>query len=66
MYKEYDFYIPPVFDEFDSIEKAYNERIKQAAIDARITYLSLVDTNGTDEAFEKASENIFENFIQKK
>ena len=24
------------------------------------------DTNGTDEAFEKASENIFENFIQKK
>lgn len=66
MYKKYDFYIPPVFDEFDSIEKAYNERIKQAAIDARITYLSLVDTNGTDEAFEKASENIFENFIQKK
>lgn len=64
MYKEYDFYTPPVFDEFDSMEKAYTERIKQAARDARTDFLQLLNTKDTDEAFEKASENVFNNFIE--
>ena len=64
MYKEYDFYTPPVFDEFDSMEKAYTERIKQAARDARTDFLQLLNTKDTDEAFEKASENVFSNFIK--
>ena len=64
MYKEYDFYTPPVFDEFDSMEKAYTERIKQAAHDARTDFLQLLNTKDTDEAFEKASENVFNNFIE--
>ncbi|MDD4297402.1 MAG: extracellular solute-binding protein [Ruminiclostridium sp.] len=64
MYKEYDFYIPPVFDAFDSMEKAYIERIQQAAHDARTDFLQLLNTKNTDEAFEKAAENVFNNFIK--
>jgi len=65
MYKEYDFYIPPVFDEFDSMEKIYNERIKQIALDVRTDYLSFLNTNETDEAFKNASKNVFEIFVSK-
>lgn len=64
MYKEYDFYIPPVFDAFDSMEKTYIERIKQAPRNTRTDFLQLLNTKNTDEAFEKASENVFRNFIQ--
>ncbi len=66
MYNEYDFYIPPVFDEFDSLEKAYSERIKQVALDVRTDYLLLLNTNSTNEAFKNASQNVFENFVEKK
>lgn len=66
MYNEYDFYIPPVFDEFDSLEKAYSERIKQVALDVRTDYLLLLNTNSTNEAFKNVSQNVFENFVEKK
>ena len=44
MYNEYDFYIPPVFDGFDLMEKSYNEKIKQIVADARTDYLTAPDT----------------------
>ncbi len=65
MYNEYDFYIPPVFEKFDSLEKTYSERIKQASLNARTDYLLLLDTKDTDEAFKNASQNVFENFTEK-
>ena len=64
MYGEYDFYVPPVFDEFDSLEKDFVQRIKQAASDARSDYLSLLEKMDSEEAFTKATEGVYENFIK--
>ena len=64
MYNEYDFYIPPVFDEFDSMEKTYTVRIKQAALDARTSYLSFLDREDAEEAFKHLTQNIYDALIE--
>ena len=65
MYNEYDFYIPPVFDGFDLMEKSYNEKIKQIVADARTDYLTAPDTKNTDEAVNSVSQIVFKTFIEK-
>jgi multiple sugar transport system substrate-binding protein len=35
MQKEYDFYIPPIFHDFDKLEKEYEERLKKAVKDSK-------------------------------
>lgn len=66
MYDSYDFYIPPIFDEYDSFEKSFTKRIKLAASDARSDYLSLLGTLSPEEAYEKATEGIYESFIKER
>ena len=62
MYRDYDFYIPPVFDEIDSLEKSYSVRMMKAAVKVRENYMSLLETMAPDEAYKKAEENVFEDF----
>jgi multiple sugar transport system substrate-binding protein len=63
MYNEYDFYIPPVFDEFDKMEKTYTDRIKSATVNARKEYISLLEEKNADEAYKEVSESVFDDFI---
>lgn len=63
MYNEYDFYIPPVFDEFDKMEKTYIDRIKSATVNARKEYISLLEEKNADVAYKEVSESVFDDFI---
>lgn len=64
MYREYDFYVPPVFDKFDSLEKEFTIRIQQAATNARADFLSLLETMDSEKAFNKATEGAYDDFIK--
>ncbi len=64
MYNNYDFYTPPVFDEFDLIEKSYTQNIKKSTVDARAKYLSLLDIMSAEEAYKKVSEDTFLTFTR--
>ena len=57
MYNDYDFYIPPVSDSLDSLDKDYSAWLKQIAIDARDEYLTLLETMRPEEAYKIASES---------
>jgi len=66
MYKEYDFYTPPAFDEFDALEKKYTSRIKKYGMRVREEYLSLVGTTDPEDAYIKATDNVFEEFAKER
>ncbi len=53
MHKEYDFYIPPVFDEFDSLGREMESSFKSAARAARDEYLILLETVDSGEAYRQ-------------
>lgn len=63
VHTEYDFYIPPVFDEFGSLSKNYENDIIQAAEDARDRYLLLLETTDSDGAYAEAAAGVYEAFI---
>lgn len=64
VHKEYDFYIPPVFDEFDSISKEYESSIRQLAKDARAVYIGLLDQMDAEQAKARALLDLFDVFIE--
>lgn len=63
MQGNYDFYIPPLFDGMDKLQKDYEVRMREAAELSRLEYKTLLDNMGPDAAYEKWSESIFNTFI---
>ncbi|MGI5881241.1 MAG: extracellular solute-binding protein [Syntrophomonadaceae bacterium] len=65
MQKEYQFYIPPLFDGIDELQNQYEVKLKDTAAQSRKTYINLVkDTNST-AAYEAASNGRYQEFIDK-
>ncbi len=62
MQADYDFYIPPLFDGLDVLQDDYTRQLMTTAADSRKIYQQLLNTDDYDSAFEKASENAYENF----
>lgn len=65
MHRNYDFYIPPTFDEFDALGKEYESGFKKLATHSREVYLNLIDDVGPDAAFSQATDGQMERFISK-
>ena len=63
MQKDYTFYFPPVFDGLDDLQRNYNREILNAAESSRFKYLSLIEEHGEDEAYNAASQGVFEQFV---
>lgn len=63
VHREYDFYIPPVFEGFDSISKSYETDIKQTATEARARYIQLLESMEPDQAYAEAITGAYEAFI---
>lgn len=63
MQEEYDFYVPPLTENFDALQKKYETEIKNAAGDAKVKFDALIVTMDRDAALKAASENAYENFI---
>lgn len=53
MYKSYDFYIPPVFNAFDSLGKEYESNFKSSAVASREQYLELIKTIDYETAYNQ-------------
>ncbi|NMA67028.1 MAG: ABC transporter substrate-binding protein, partial [Clostridiaceae bacterium] len=52
-YNNYDFYIPPVFDNFDSLEKSFNTKIRQIAVETRQEYLLLPEAEISNDTYKE-------------
>lgn len=63
VHKEYDFYIPPVFDGFDSISRGYETDWKQSAADTRARYSQLLLDMQPEQAYAQSIAGIFQGFI---
>ncbi len=63
MQKEYKFYIPPLFDGIDELQKRYEKRLKEITAKSRQSYIELLENMDSKAAYEAASNNIYEDFI---
>ncbi len=63
VHREYDFYIPPIFESYDAIAKEYETAIKQKTGEARARYLALLDITSAAMAYQEASRGVYEGFI---
>lgn len=64
MQKEYDFCIPPLFDDYDKLQKEYEGKLKNIAAESRDEYQKLLDSQYADTAYIKVSERVFDDFIK--
>ncbi|AEF81490.1 extracellular solute-binding protein [Leadbettera azotonutricia] len=65
MENSYRYYIPPVFEGFDSLQRRFIADIQKAASASREEYLGLIKTMNEEDAYNKISQGAFENFILK-
>lgn len=63
MQKEYEFYIPPLFDGADELQKRYEKRLKEITAKSRKSYIELLENMDSKAAYEAASNNVYEDFI---
>jgi multiple sugar transport system substrate-binding protein len=63
VHQEYDFFIPPVFDAYNSLSKKYEQEMKALAKSSREEYLALLEILPPNEAYERATEGDFEAFV---
>lgn len=64
MQSQYDFYIPPIYEGVDVMQKDYETKLKQAATESRKTYQTLLAKMSRDAAFNEASQGVFEVFVR--
>ncbi|MFA0815498.1 MAG: extracellular solute-binding protein [Anaerofustis sp.] len=64
MSADYEYYIPPVFDGVDALESSFNAALIAEAGNAHRIYVSLLPSEGTDNAFLQASSGRLENFMK--
>jgi len=62
MQKEYDFYIPPVFDNFDTLGKDFEESLKGVSTKSKEEFLALLSTKDAESAFSDVSKGDLEAF----
>ncbi len=63
IHQEYDFYIPPVFDSFNTVSRNFESRFHAIADQRREQYLDNLKTMKPEEAYEKAAKGSLEEFI---
>ncbi|MDR1730608.1 MAG: extracellular solute-binding protein [Synergistaceae bacterium] len=64
MEREYDFFIPPLLDDYERLERKYESLLRKSAQQSREKFLELRESMGPDEAFRAASEGAFANFTK--
>ncbi|MDD3852137.1 MAG: extracellular solute-binding protein [Syntrophomonadaceae bacterium] len=65
MQKEYQFYIPPLFDGMDELQIEYEKHLKDTVAESRNTYIDLVNDSDSAAAYEAASNGKYQDFINK-
>ena len=65
MQKEYSFYIPPLFEGIDELQKQYESQLKEIAAASRESYLDLLKSSDSKTAYEAVSKDIDKAFSLK-
>ncbi len=65
MQKEYEFYIPPLFEGIDELQKQYESQLKETATQSRKSYIELLKSNDQMTAYETVSNGKYNHFINK-
>ena len=65
MQKEYEFYIPPLFEDIDELQKQYESQLKETATQSRKSFTELLKNNNPSEAYETVSSGKYDEFISK-
>lgn len=65
MQKEYEFYIPPLFEGMDELQKQYESQLKEMAAASRESYLELLKNSDSRTAYEVVSKGVDEAFSYK-
>jgi len=62
MNENYTFFVPPVFDGYEDMQRNYTVSLRRAAEVSRREYMNIFAGLGRDAAFEDASDGVFERF----
>ena len=65
MQKEYEFYIPPLFEDIDELQKQYEGQLKETATQSRKSYIEFLKSNNQITAYETVSNGKYDDFISK-
>ncbi len=63
MQKEYAFYIPPLFEGVDELQKQYESQLKETAAQSRKSYTELLQNSNLAVAYETVSNGKYNSFI---
>jgi len=63
MQGEYRFFVPPVFDGLDEMQREYNRSLRRVADTSREEFLALLGSQGSQAAYETVSRGVFDRFI---
>ena len=64
MQKEYEFYIPPLFEGIDELQDQYETQLKEVVAKSRDEYIELAGSKDSATAYESTSTGVFDDFRQ--
>jgi len=64
MQKEYEFYIPPLFDGVDELQEEYKDKFIETASQSRKSYLAQLKSSDAKTAYEAVSKGVYEDFMK--
>lgn len=65
MQKEYEFYIPPLFDDIDEIQQQYESQLKDIAAQSRNSYTGVLKNSDSVGAYKTVVNGKYDDFIDK-
>lgn len=65
MQKEYEFFIPPLFEGIDQLQNQYESQLRNAASSSRESYLAAVNSTDPESAYEAVAGTDYQNFVEK-
>ncbi len=63
MFEHYNFFYPPTIDNFDQLQDSFNINMKNYATECKNEYFNLLNSMDDTDAFNRATEGKFEEFI---
>lgn len=63
MQDEYEFYIPPLYDNLDDLEREYVTSFKKRASKSRDLYFELLEEMDSEQAYKTVSDGVMQQFI---
>lgn len=63
MQKEYTFYIPPLFDGVDELQKQYEDKLRETAAKGRQAYIEILEVKDSETAYDAVSKDMYNDII---